>query len=70
MEIILIVMLWEISLALSFIFGFYFKNKSKGQIKEKAVTEEEKKHLKRVQKEQENFMTYDGTEQKAINDYA
>lgn len=68
MEIILVVMIWEMSLALAFIAGQKVKFKRPKRA-EAQMSKEAEKSLLRIQKEQENFMTYDGTPQEAINDY-
>ena len=68
MEIILIVMIWELSLVFAFWLGTKFK-KRKSVSPEREITEKERKALDRIQKEQQNFMTYDGTPQEAINDF-
>ena len=68
MEIILIIMIWELSLAFAFWLGTKFK-KRKNVNPEREITEKERKALDRIQKEQQNFMTYDGTPQEAINDF-
>lgn len=67
MDFILIIMLWEISLAGAFILGGMCKKK-KPQANATKMTKEEQKAFNRMQKEQENFMNYDGTPQDAIND--
>ena len=61
-------MLWEISLAGAFFAGKRCKKKKpQGNIPE--ITEKERKAFERMQKEQENFMNYNGTPQDAINDF-
>ena len=68
MEIALIIMLWEISLVLAFIAGT--KRKTKRATKANTtVNKKTEKTISRIQKEQENFMSYDGTPQDAINDF-
>ena len=69
MTVILIVMLWEISLVLAFTGGFLCRKRKRPIAQDTPLTEEEKKVFRRIKKEQENFMTYDGTPQNAINDY-
>ena len=67
MNTIIVIMMWEISLALAFFAGFTYKGKKRPTKNEKPLTEQEKRHLERVQREQENFMTYDGTPQPDID---
>lgn len=72
MEIIITVILWELSLVGAFLLGVIFNpkiKKNKTTVKTSSISEENKKNIKRMQKELENFMTYDGTPQEAINDY-
>lgn len=72
MEIIITVILWELSLVGAFLLGVIFNpkiKKNKTTVKKGDISEENKKNIKRMQKELENFMTYDGTPQEAINDY-
>ncbi len=69
LETILIVMIWEVSLVFAFLGGFALKNKKRPTPQEKPLTKEEMKVFRRAQKEQDNFMTYDGTPQDVINDY-
>jgi hypothetical protein len=68
-EYVLLVMIWEVSLVLAALGGFLYKNKKRPTPQEKPTTDEEKRAFCRMQKEQDNFMTYDGTPQEAINDY-
>lgn len=67
MNTVIVIMLWEISLVLAFLAGFTYKGKKRPAKTEKTLTKEERRHLERVQKEWENFMAYDGTEQRVIN---
>ena len=69
MSTIIVIMMWEVSLVLAFWAGFTYKAKKKPAKTEKTLTDEEKRRLERVQREQENFMTYDGTPQQAIDAY-
>lgn len=72
MQIIITIMLWELSLVGAFLLGVIFNpkiKKNKTTVKTSSISEENKKNIKRMQKELENFMTYDGTPQEAINDY-
>ena len=72
MQIIITIMLWELSLVGVFLLGMIFNpkiKKNKTTVKKGDISEENKKNIKRMQKELENFMTYDGTPQEAINDY-
>ena len=67
MGIVLVIMLWETSLIGAFMLG------RRVRCKKRAVTrpepsEKELIEKKRAQKELENFMSYDGREQEAIND--
>lgn len=66
---LLIAMIWEISLILAFVGGILCKRRMKRNPKETALTEEMQRHYNRVQKEAENFATYDGTPQDVISDY-
>lgn len=59
-------MLWEISLVLAFVGGRMTKSKKKPAAVSKPPTEEEKRQADKLQKELENFMRYDGTEQDAV----
>lgn len=68
MDILIVIMLWELSLIAAFMFGRKFKPKKKAQASETNISIEEQKALNRLRKEQENFMTYDGTPQDVIND--
>ena len=67
MELLILLVLWEISLILALVGGFFIGRSKKHNPKPKQ-TETEKTN-KRVQKELENFYRYDGTPQEVINDY-
>lgn len=64
-----LVITWAISLVFAFVGGFWVKLRKRPSPAAKEPTEAEKKAIRKQQKEQENFMTYDGTPQNAINDY-
>jgi hypothetical protein len=64
-----LVITWAISLFFAFVGGFWVKLRKRPSSAAKEPTEDEKKAIRRQQKEQENFMAYDGTPQNAINDY-
>lgn len=67
MEIVLIVMLWEMSLILAFMLGRRSRSKKKVAARPEP-SEKELMEAKKAQRELENFMSYNGTEQEAIND--
>ena len=70
MDIVILIMLWELSLVAAFLLGKNHKGKArKVSATEDTVNDENNKSLARIQKEYENFMTYDGTPQNAINDF-
>ncbi len=68
MTTVILIMLWELSLLGAFIVGRICKKK-KPQGNTAEIAEKEQKAFSRMQKEQENFMSYDGTPQDAINDF-
>ena len=65
---ILLIMIWEISLIFVFAGGFLLGGKKKCRVDKKSITAQDLKDFNKRQKEQENFMAYDGTPQDAIND--
>lgn len=67
--LLILVMLWLVSCALSTAAGFFIgKNYKKPKpIREPELSEAEKRQIEREQKELENFFLYDGTEQKPVN---
>ena len=68
MEIVILIMLWELSLVVAFICGQKHTKKKQPKVKATA-SEESKKSIERIKKEYANFMNYDGSEQEAINDF-
>ncbi len=66
MVYVILIMLWEISLILAFFCGFKWKGRKRPSTIPKEPTEEEKRQADKLQKELENFMSYDGTEQDAV----
>ena len=69
MEILIVIMLWELSMFVAFVAGTKYKGKKKPAATVQNNTADNDKALKRMQKEYENFMAYDGTPQNAISDY-
>lgn len=67
MEIVLVIMLWELSLIFAFELGRRVRYKKRAAVRLQP-SEKELIEKKRAQKELENFMSYDGREQEAIND--
>lgn len=67
MFIVLFFMVLSILVALAFTAGFFFKGKKKPISEPKKPTEEDIRKAKRMQKEVENFMAYNGTPQDAID---
>ena len=67
--ILLFFMIWIMTLALAFIGGFLYKGRTKPKFRTKKPTEADIRKAKRMQKEVENFMNYNGIPQEAINDY-
>ena len=67
MEIVLVIMLWELSLIFAFELGRRVRCKKRAAVRLQP-SEKELIEKKRAQKELENFMSYDGREQEAIND--
>ena len=67
MEIVLIIMLWEMSLILAFMLGRRARLKKKVPARPEP-SKQELMEAKKAQRELENFMSYNGTEQEAIND--
>jgi hypothetical protein len=55
--------IWEICLIGAFVGGYAFGNKRKKKAEPRPLTTEEKRKAERRQKEDENFLTYNGTEQ-------
>ena len=68
MEIVIVIMLWELSLVAAFICGQKHPKKKQPKVNATA-SEESKKSIERIKKEYANFMNYDGSEQEAINDF-
>ena len=68
MELLILFILWEISLILAALGGFWLGRRKKRVSKQKP-TETEIKANQKQQKEIENFYRYDGTPQDVINDY-
>ena len=68
MIMLVLLILWEISLVLALVGGFFIGRSKKRNQKSKS-TETQITQNKRVQKELENFYRYDGTPQEVINDY-
>ena len=69
MEIVILIMLWELSLVGAFLSGKKYGNKKKAPKVKATASEESKKSIERIKKEYANFMNYDGSEQDAINDF-
>lgn len=67
--LILFFMVWAVTLALAFVGGVLYKNKKRKLTEPQKPTEMDIRKAKRMQKEVENFMTYSGIPQEAINDY-
>lgn len=67
--IVLFLIVWIVTVALAFVGGFLYKGKKKHLTEPKKPTEADIRKAKRMQKEVENFMTYNGIPQEAINDY-
>lgn len=65
---LILTILWLISLVVSFVGGFYLCRIKKRTTKPKKPTKAEINEMEQLRKEYENFMSYDGTEQNAIND--
>lgn len=61
--------IWEICLVIAFVSGFAIGKKTKPSEKIKEPSAEEKRAMRKSQKEFENFMTYSGVQQEAINDF-
>lgn len=72
-EIIAVVMLWEISIILAAISGFFvakkYVNKPKKTPREENLTEEQKREHERERIENENFESYIGRVQFGHKDY-
>lgn len=67
MFIVLFLMISSAICVLSFLAGFIYKGKKKPISEHKKPTEEDIRKAKRMQKEVENFMAYNGTPQDAID---
>lgn len=67
MEIVLVIMLWELSLIFAFELGRRARCKKRTAVKPQP-SDKELIEKRRAQKELENFMSYDGREQEAISD--
>lgn len=67
MEIVLVIMLWEMSLIGAFMLGRRVRCKKRAAVRLQP-SEKELMEAKKAQRELENFMSYNGTEQEAIND--
>ena len=67
MIMLVLLILWEISLVLARVGGFFIGRSKKRNQKPKP-TETQITQNKRLQKELENFYRYDGTPQDVIND--
>lgn len=65
--IVLFLIVWVVTVAIAFVGGLLYKGRKKPPAEPKKPTEAEIRKAKRMQKEVENFMTYDGTEQEAID---
>jgi FtsZ-interacting cell division protein ZipA len=65
----ILIILWEISLILSFLSGFWLGRKKKFVSKQKTAEVKNKSDTNRQIKESENFLSYDGTPQDVINDF-
>ena len=55
--------IWEICLVGAFVGGYALGNKRKKKAEPRPLTVEERRKEERRKKEDENFLTYDGTEQ-------
>lgn len=69
MEILIVIMLWELSMFVAFVAGTKYKGRKKQTAAEKKESADNEKAIKRMRKEYQNFMEYDGTPQDAISDY-
>jgi hypothetical protein len=61
--------IWEICLVGAFVGGYMLGQKRKLVAKSKEPTAEEKRAMRKSQKEFENFMNYSGVQQEVINDF-
>lgn len=65
--LLILLMVWLFSLAVSFVAGFMCWRIKKRTSNTKPLTEQEKREIERNQREYENFMTYSGKPQNAID---
>ena len=68
MNILVLVMLWEISIVAACLVGFWFSGRKKPKTTIKKVDEDEARRIRKRQREQENFMSYDGRPQESTDD--
>jgi hypothetical protein len=63
----ILTILWVLSVVGAFVLGFWSKGKERTPLEAKPLTEGERKALDKMNKEYDNFLSYNGTPQNAIN---
>lgn len=58
---------WVLSVVIAFVLGYWSRGKGNTPLETKPLTEDEKKALEKMNKEYDNFLSYNGTPQNAIN---